>query len=995
MTRNKPVRQRGAARGKRAYALLVTIGILGVLGMLATAFARMSQIEADVSASFVDRVRARMLAEAGLEATMGKLRGIESSKAWSDLRDGWVYGEMLTPLESPTGPRAYKSPPKRLEDSKLPSWGSAAKVKPDGRGFTDSIGGTYEKEGDLFSVKVLDAASMINCNNFDRPAEFGQPAHPGNQNLVKMLNTLGALLGAGNIGTDLMTEVVKRRTAGKNGEFSSKLEMFPTVFAGDNVRFNKVRDFITCQSWIDKDTVSWSKGGITRWDVKPRAPININTASKEVIVSTLTGLAATYLFHDHPQALIQSRTVGPISQAKAEAAADFLITERNNFSGVVFQSVAQAAPSYTYNDWMHFRFQVLDKIPGFTKPESDLVQANGNPNTDLRKYNPDLIQLDPGPDTGRTEMTGIDKSDLATAGGWAGTTEFCWSSMGYYEVESLGRVYREGRVIAEEKISTVIKLYDLFRVTTQREFETNRVYSHPTFGSLVSTDGYPSVVSMPEYCYAAGAGGYRWAPGGVNPATDPYCSGYDGSLMLSGMVRAQGGFNPGKKSFMAGYARRTIEADQTTYGRTGEPTYSSERTSVQSSIIAADHPLGAGEGTTWGTAHLDSVLPPNSYGSGNRGSDLHTFGLYLNAETRNHCRSYYGDEFPVPDGTLEFFVKPEVDIGWWGRSKSDVINYVGWQPGPIQWDGRLHMFDWGSVGSSGFTPLAAYNQLRVFTTRGRIFSHWRLDDGNDYVLWQDAPWARNTWHHVEVSWASAATTGASANFMFFVDGNASSPASMDLPKDIRRNGTNGNVQPTNTQYSIDDPWMIVGGRSYNWPDGTSMGCTDFLGTIDNMLLHKWRLHNQSFIPKSRYLDSSIAEYIQNIPGVAGAQTVGIYMRRLVEVEAEAAKLGEITLGTLSCTHMHAWHLHSDLHVEGKGHLSPSIIVDGQVRYAYDSCAGLPLGNLKVKAGQQVYYVAYFEKRNDLPAMQSAILNDFTLTYWDQPRYLYRVWDSSQ
>ncbi len=169
----------------------------------------------------------------------------------------------------------------------------------------------------------------------------------------------------------------------------------------------------------------------------------------------------------------------------------------------------------------------------------------------------------------------------------------------------------------------------------------------------------------------------------------------------------------------------------------------------------------------------------------------------------------------------------------------------------------------------------------------------------------------------------------------------------------------------------------------------------FLGTIDNVQLHKWRVHTSSFIPKSRYLDSSIAEYIQNIPGNAGPQTVGIYLRRLNEIEAEASLRGEVTLGTLSCTHMHAWHLHSDAHVEGKGHLSPSIIVDGQVRYAYDSCAGLPLTGLTVKAGQQVYYVAYFEKRNDLPAMQSAILNDFTVTYWDKPRFVYRVWDSAR
>ena len=992
--------------GRRAYALLVTIGIIGVLALLATAFARIAQIEREVSHSFVDRVRARMLAEAGLEAAMGRLRGLEATKAWSDLRDGWIYGEMLTPLESASGTRVYKPAPKPLEDSKLPSWGSATQVKPDNRGYTGSLGGAYEVDGDVYSVKVLDCASMINVNNFDRPAEFGQPAHPGNQNLPRMLNRLGSLLSAGNLGADIMAEIVKRRQGGRSGEFSSKLELLTAALANDMTRFNKVREFITCHAWIDKKTVSFTKSGGNngRWDIKPRSPINVNTASKEVLVACLSDLQANYLFHNHPTALIEPRSVGPISQPKAEIAAEFLITERNNFSGVTFDNVVQAAPTYTYNDWMHFRFQVVDKIPGFSKAEADLVHANANPNTDIRKYNPDIIGLDPGPDTGRTEMTGIDKSDMAGPAGWTGSTEFCWSSMGQFEVESVGRVYRDGAVIAEEKISTVMKLYDAVRLTTQKDFETNRVYSHPAFGSLVSSFGCPATVTLPEYNMKLG-GGYRWFTGGVDPATDAFCASYDGGLMLSGMVRQIAGYNVGKKSFLAGYAKRTIESDQPTYGRAGEPTYSSERTKVQNSIIAADHGLGAGEGTTWGVTHFDTVLPVNTYGSGNRGSDLHSYGLYMNSQTRNRCRSYYGDEFPVPEGTLEFFCKPEVDIGWWGRSKSDVLNYVGWQPGPIQWDGRMHMFDWGSVGTSGYTPLAAYNELRVFTTKGRIFAHWRIDDGNDYVLWQDAPWARNTWHHIEVSWVPGAAPvppgspappggAAKANFMFFVDGNSSNPSSVELPKDIRRNGTNGNVAPA-TQYTIDDPWMIIGGRSYNWPDGTSMGCVDFLGNIDNVMVHKWRTHNASFVPKSRYLDSSIAEYIQNIPGLAGPQTVGIYLRRMKEIEDEATRLGQITLGTLSCTHMHAWHLHSDLHVEGKGHLSPSIIVDGQVRYAYDSCAGLPLGGLTVRAGQQVHYVAYFEKRNDLPAMQSAILNDVTVTYWDKPKYIYRVWDSAR
>ncbi|MBI3272265.1 MAG: hypothetical protein HYZ53_24960 [Planctomycetes bacterium] len=1001
----------------RGYVLLVAMGVLGILAFLSTVFLRMTQVEQSATKTYVDKVRARMMAMAGIERAMGDVRGMEMHQAWLDPRDPWTYKELYTDVEFPSmkGLRTFKTPPKQLEDAVYVSFYDPSRMK-NGKGFSGSVGGTYEPDGDTYALKVIDCASQINVNNFDLPAGgAGVPAHPGNANLFKMLNNLDALLEPGvnpPLGTAIQTYVTQRRAQGGIGEFSNKIEI-AAALGGNLDRFNKVRDFITCNAWVDKSVVTFNKAGTPRWDLTPRSPININTCTKEVLIACLQGLAANCESPDYKTASYLQRTVPAITSTQAADIADHIIKARYTFGE------GADVGKYTFYDWMHFRFTVLDdmigKVKGVTKEMADMIHANVNPNTDIRKFNPDLIQSDPNPMVARDKITDLDKSDLA-APGWTGTTEWCWSSMGYYEIESLGRVYREGKVYAEEKISTVVKVYDVFRATTQKDFETDRYYSHPYFGSLVTAGGYPAVVSTPEYPYVTG-GGYRWKgtdrPIGQEAATDPYCATWDGALMLSGMVKAVGGSNPGKKSFMAGYAKRTIEADQTSYGRTGEPTYSSPLTRVGDSIFygaaggggwwwggggGGGVSLGAGEGINWGRIDYNS------------GSDLHAMGLYMNARKRNRLRSYWGDEFPVPAGTLEFFVKPEVDVSLWGRTIPDVINHVAYSPGPVQLDGRLHLFDWGNVGSSGFSNLAAYNELRIFTSKGRVFAHWRLDDQKDYVLWQDVNWAAHTWHHVEVNWTNSATTTTTGpdgkpvtskfpgEFMFFVDGNASNPGKLLLGKDIRRNGTNGNVSPAQ-QFGVNDSWMIIGGRSYNWPDGSSMGCVDFNGTIDNVFVHKWRLHDRSFIPKSRYLDNSLSELVDT--GLDKGETVGVYMKRLVDIE-KAAKSEDVTLGTISCTHVHSWHIHAATgHTEGKGHLSPGIMMvsggNNQMIHAYDACSGLGLlkaggsgQNQAVKKNDELYYVASFERRADLPALTSPILDDFTLTYFTSPKTIYRV-----
>jgi len=59
----------------------------------------------------------------------------------------------------------------------------------------------------------------------------------------------------------------------------------------------------------------------------------------------------------------------------------------------------------------------------------------------------------------------IDKTDVNRS-----TTEFCFDSKGIYEIQSTGQVVKRGDVLAERKVMALVKVYDVWTETTQREF---------------------------------------------------------------------------------------------------------------------------------------------------------------------------------------------------------------------------------------------------------------------------------------------------------------------------------------------------------------------------------------------------------------------------------------------------------------------------------------------------------------------------------------------
>src|SRR6185369_921357 len=121
---------------------------------------------------------------------------------------------------------------------------------------------------------------------------------------------------------------------------------------------------------------------------------------------------------------------------------------------------------------------------------ADVLKANFNPNFTSNKINPDA-----------NLYTTVDKTDLITC-----STEFCFTPMGIFEIESDGMVVntvgdydflsvRQGQMVARKKIISIVKVYDIYRETTQAEFSAGTINDA---AGAAATDNGKCLVTGPE-----------------------------------------------------------------------------------------------------------------------------------------------------------------------------------------------------------------------------------------------------------------------------------------------------------------------------------------------------------------------------------------------------------------------------------------------------------------------------------------------------------------
>lgn len=454
--------------------------------------------------------------------------------------------------------------------------------------------GTYATNGNPYVLKVSDLSGRIHVND---GIEDG-PGGSVSQNLKRLLNVLGVILGEASLGDRIL--------AGRPvGGYGSLDDLLPAL--GSQASLDRVRDFLCANAWVDRNVanpVPLSAVTLSRYPVQyyrgtsplyrfgssvdslgrellstgtantipsagapvppeqeavsvygldqlnpqwieivGRAPVNVNTAPREVLVALLSNLQGFFIA-ERPrnnarwqgELMVSLKIENSFSHSGTEGdeygyltdtypiagptgaggispfdIADEIIACRNlrRSSRVDYASVPWGGPFRSWNQFNLFVDNLVtvglldDPRPvhvayaeegvdptGYgpiitsdpherlhaSRAIADVIKANFNPNLHLNELNPDAnLHLR------------VDKTDL-----YVNSTEFCFVPTGYFEVQAVGKVLKptdgqtdallstNNALMVQVKTTSVIRLYDLYRETTQKQFYAGTLTTRTT-----------------------------------------------------------------------------------------------------------------------------------------------------------------------------------------------------------------------------------------------------------------------------------------------------------------------------------------------------------------------------------------------------------------------------------------------------------------------------------------------------------------------------------
>lgn len=526
-----------AFRRRRAVVLLVSVAVLSVLAILATVFTTMSRIERSIARNYVDLVRAKLLATAGIEAGSKVLRQPtsvpagrfaylgEDHNASGDLANAWgvtedVYrpGGTAGTLQVLDCPLSYALRPSlfadlnadgrpdvmTVNDSSLP--GGTRQV-----GYSGVLAGTYQQFGDTYSIKIVDSNDLYDLNDV-MVNSSGGVVEP-NTRMARVINTLGQVLGlAGNEGTLIANwraanAPVGLRTAtivsgantyseitGVTGGFTSVDQLSQVLTANS---YRALREYLSVGAWKDLSTirpqpqtfpgtsplVSYFVQGAAppdrynlQYRFEPRAPINANTAPWAILAAAVSGVQANYV------AVVPAPFNGATDTERYEIRSASIpsysgpaSTAGRIASTILWYRTSPNGPFDTWEEWNDFVDNSL--VQGGNPFGSPII---GNTQGKILKAmcNPNTRSMRANPDrAARFRRTPrIQEEDIDKTDLSVYSTEFCFTPKGTFTLSSLGRVVDEGgNVVAVYEIKTVAKAFDAVRHTTARDFRRNSV----------------------------------------------------------------------------------------------------------------------------------------------------------------------------------------------------------------------------------------------------------------------------------------------------------------------------------------------------------------------------------------------------------------------------------------------------------------------------------------------------------------------------------------
>jgi hypothetical protein len=432
--------------------LIVVLGVLSILALLAVTFNSVMTIERSVAKSYLDEVRARLIARSGIEHAMNRLDGIDVGQDTS-----WAYTSPL-PLEKTD----------RASFFEADAAGNPVLIAVDGVNCSytsETSSSAYGK--DLYAVRMVDCNALINVND---GAKFGVN-HSVSQNLKRMLRVLGTLKGVSSAVTD---KIVDNRP---NGGYRSKYEVLGKM-GNDYTSFDAIKNFITASAWEDPtvcEPVPLSQGamplygGITyfrgspplyrygrdftaggnynggqivpgdmmvvgtssgavaasdertkvfgvnelnpMWvEITQRAPINVNAASREVLVVALAGLKGFFRLEkmqNNPSvALKMSNSLGHLGNVMMYSWGATGTTDGWTGQKLGYGHATGTAPSATYSPAIPSNVTAGNNYYSWWYSYGSTGNTSGAGRDDIgRLYETETIAAPAGPMTGTTAMT--------------------------------------------------------------------------------------------------------------------------------------------------------------------------------------------------------------------------------------------------------------------------------------------------------------------------------------------------------------------------------------------------------------------------------------------------------------------------------------------------------------------------------------------------------------------------------------------------------------
>ncbi len=394
-------------RAKKGVAILIALGVLTFLSFVGVSFTIGSIISLKAAYNHYYAAKARMMADAGIAHALSELR-CGASGATTDA----------------------------IDTAAMPYNGTVALD----RGLTGA-----------YNAVAVDSASRININD-------------NNPNLAQILKNLSRTSSPALLTDADCDNIADNRPYSCKEEI--KLQISGATQQEREDKYAGVADYLTVYGYIDPYTVN-PVDVTSPYAVQPRSPVNVNTASKEVIQAVLAGISAS---HACPKCGGDGQINGPSSSTACDSCSSGALSIDSTEADLLAQYIVSHRP---YSSWSQFYLSVK-ACGSIGARDADLVMANACPNTGfswIRNYGWASKMGYLGKYLIDWNKNGVpDASDKGLA---VYTTEFSFNSGGYYEIASYGEVNRSGIPLARKNIFTVVKIYDIYRLTNQQQMEAS------------------------------------------------------------------------------------------------------------------------------------------------------------------------------------------------------------------------------------------------------------------------------------------------------------------------------------------------------------------------------------------------------------------------------------------------------------------------------------------------------------------------------------------